>query len=72
MSWLDDDGDDDDLDYDEADIRVRPNPKANRPRTKRRPAHADAQTARVLGQGALTPEQGAALIADLAVPEVSA
>ena len=49
MSWLDDDGDDDDLDYDEADIRVRPNPKANRPRTKRRPAHADAQTARVLG-----------------------
>jgi energy-coupling factor transport system ATP-binding protein len=30
------------------------------------------QTARVLGQGALTPEQGAALIADLAVPEVPA
>jgi hypothetical protein len=30
------------------------------------------QTARVLGQGALTPEQGAALIADLAVPEVTA
>lgn len=48
MSWLDDDGDDD-LDYDEADIRVRPNPKANRPRTKRRPAHADARNARVLG-----------------------
>lgn len=49
MSWLDDDGDDDDLDFDEADIRVRPNPKANRPRTKRRPAHADARNARVLG-----------------------
>ncbi|MFJ6679943.1 ribosome small subunit-dependent GTPase A [Microbacterium sp. NPDC091382] len=48
MSWLSDD-DDDDLEFDEADIRVRPNPKANRPRTKRRPAHADAQTARVLG-----------------------
>lgn len=49
MSWLDDNDDDDDLDYDEVDIRVRPNPKANRPRTKRRPAHADAQIARVLG-----------------------
>jgi len=30
------------------------------------------QTARVLGAGALTPEQGAALITDLAVPEVPA
>ncbi|MDT3344650.1 MULTISPECIES: ribosome small subunit-dependent GTPase A [Microbacterium] len=48
MSWLNDD-DDDDLDFDEADIRMRPNPKANRPRTKRRPAHADARIARVLG-----------------------
>ena len=48
MSWLDD-VDDDEPEYDEADIRVRPNPKANRPRTKRRPAHADAQIARVLG-----------------------
>ncbi|MDT3330595.1 ribosome small subunit-dependent GTPase A [Microbacterium sp. KSW-18] len=48
MSWLTDD-DDDDLDFDEADIRMRPNPKANRPRTKRRPAHADARIARVLG-----------------------
>jgi len=50
MSWLS--GDDDDLDdygFDEADIRTRPNPKANRPRTKRRPAHADAEIARVLG-----------------------
>ena len=48
MSWLDQDDDDED-DFDEADIRMRPNPKANRPRTKRRPAHADAQIARVLG-----------------------
>lgn len=48
MSWLDVDDDEDD-DFDESDIRVRPNPKANRPRTKRRPAHADAVIARVLG-----------------------
>ncbi|WP_434812355.1 ribosome small subunit-dependent GTPase A [Microbacterium sp. bgisy189] len=47
MSWLDD-VDDDEPDY-EADVRVRPNPKANRPRTKRRPAHNDAEIARVLG-----------------------
>ncbi len=51
MSWL---NDDDDLegdfeDYDESSIRTRPNPKANRPRTKRRPAHEDAQIGRVLG-----------------------
>ena len=41
MSWLDDsdDLDDDFEDYDESSIRTRPNPKANRPRTKRRPAH---------------------------------
>lgn len=49
MSWWDDGDDDDDLDIDESDIRLRPNPKANRPRTKRRPAHADAEIARVLG-----------------------
>ena len=48
MSWLDADDDEDD-DFDESDVRVRPNPKANRPRTKRRPAHADAVIARVLG-----------------------
>ncbi len=48
MSWLDADDEDED-DFDESRIRVRPNPKANRPRTKRRPAHADAQIARVLG-----------------------
>ena len=49
MSWLDDLDDDDEPEFDEADVRVRPNPKANRPRTKRRPAHSDAETARVLG-----------------------
>lgn len=48
MSWLADDDEDDDA-YDESAVRIRPNPKANRPRTKRRPAHADAVTARVLG-----------------------
>lgn len=48
MSWLDD-AEDDEPEFDEADVRVRPNPKANRPRTKRRPAHADARIARVLG-----------------------
>ena len=49
MSWLDLDDDDDESDFDESSVRVRPNPKANRPRTKRRPAHADAHVARVLG-----------------------
>ena len=49
MSWMDDLDDDDEPEFDEADVRVRPNPKANRPRTKRRPAHADARIARVLG-----------------------
>ncbi|SDH45791.1 ribosome small subunit-dependent GTPase A [Microbacterium pygmaeum] len=48
MSWLDADDDDDD-DFDDIEVRSRPNPKANRPRTKRRPAHADAEIARVLG-----------------------
>jgi ribosome biogenesis GTPase len=49
VSWLDDSDDDDESEYDESAVRVRPNPKSNRPRTKRRPAHADAQIARVLG-----------------------
>ncbi|MGO1769101.1 MAG: ribosome small subunit-dependent GTPase A [Microbacterium sp.] len=49
MSWLGDVDDLDEPDYDESDVRVRPNPKANRPRTKRRPAHEDARIARVLG-----------------------
>ncbi|WP_417554170.1 ribosome small subunit-dependent GTPase A [Microbacterium sp.] len=50
MSWL---GDDDELEeyeeYDESSVRTRPNPKANRPRTKRRPAHEDAEIGRILG-----------------------
>jgi ribosome biogenesis GTPase len=49
VSWLEDLDDEDEPEFDEADVRVRPNPKANRPRTKRRPAHADAEIARVLG-----------------------
>ncbi|GAB3144983.1 ribosome small subunit-dependent GTPase A [Microbacterium neimengense] len=49
MSWLPPDDDEEDLAYDESAFRARPNPKANRPRTKRRPAHADARIARVLG-----------------------
>ena len=44
-----DDLEDDFEDYDESSIRTRPNPKANRPRTKRRPAHEDALIGRVLG-----------------------
>lgn len=48
MSWWDDVDDEDDL-YDESQVRVRPNPKANRPRTKRRPAHDDAVIGRILG-----------------------
>jgi ribosome biogenesis GTPase len=50
VSWL---GDDDELEeyeeYDESSVRTRPNPKANRPRTKRRPAHEDAEIGRILG-----------------------
>ncbi len=48
MSWLDT-GEDEDDGPDESDIRERPNPRGNRPRTKRRPAHADARTGLVLG-----------------------
>jgi ribosome biogenesis GTPase len=48
--WADNDEDsDDDARYDESTIRSRPNPKGNRPRTKVRPEHADAEYARVLG-----------------------
>lgn len=36
-------------DYDESRIGVRPNPKGNRPRTKDRPAHADAVIGMVTG-----------------------
>ncbi|MBK0420961.1 ribosome small subunit-dependent GTPase A [Leucobacter sp. CSA2] len=49
MSWLPID-DDEDVPYGEyADhqVRQRPNPKANRPRTKRRPDHANAVTGMV-------------------------
>ncbi|MEN2738007.1 ribosome small subunit-dependent GTPase A [Microbacterium sp. X-17] len=47
MSWFGSD-DDDEPEFDESDVRVRPNPKANRPRTKRRPAHDDAISGLVL------------------------
>ncbi|MET1053337.1 MAG: ribosome small subunit-dependent GTPase A [Mycetocola sp.] len=47
MSWWDT-GDDDEPEFDESSIRVRPNRKGNRPRTKTRPEHNDAVTARVL------------------------
>lgn len=46
--WADNEEDEYDL-YDESSIRSRPNPKGNRPRTKTRPGHADAEIARVLG-----------------------
>jgi len=48
MSWLTDVGDDAYEEYDESSIRVRPNPKANKPRTKQRPDHADSVTGRVI------------------------
>ena len=47
MSWWDT-GEDDEPEFDESSIRVRPNRKGNRPRTKTRPEHNDAETARVL------------------------
>ena len=49
MSWLGDDDLDELEEFDESRIRTRPNPKANRPRTKRRPAHVDAEVGRILG-----------------------
>ncbi|BDZ38722.1 ribosome small subunit-dependent GTPase A [Microbacterium suwonense] len=49
MSWLGEDDLDEFDEFDESSVRTRPNPKANRPRTKRRPAHEDAQIGRVLG-----------------------
>jgi ribosome biogenesis GTPase len=51
VSWLGDDGEEleEYEEYDESSVRTRPNPKANRPRTKRRPAHADAEIGRILG-----------------------
>lgn len=47
MSWWDT-GEEDEPEFDESSIRVRPNRKGNRPRTKTRPEHNDAETARVL------------------------
>ena len=49
MSWLTDDDDDegDYAEYDESAAKVRPNPKANKPRSKNRPEHADAISGRV-------------------------
>ncbi|TPW70625.1 ribosome small subunit-dependent GTPase A [Schumannella sp. 10F1B-5-1] len=49
MSWLPPDDEDDALDaWDDSSYRARPNPKANRPRTKRRPEHADSVVGRVV------------------------
>ncbi|MBC7589423.1 MAG: ribosome small subunit-dependent GTPase A [Salinibacterium sp.] len=48
MSWPNDDDDDGDYsEYDESSAKVRPNPKGNKPRSKNRPEHADAVSARV-------------------------
>lgn len=49
MSWftLDDDDDAPYSEYADHEVRQRPNPKANKPRTKRRPDHADAVTGMV-------------------------
>lgn len=48
MSWRSTDAYDAYGDWDEEAVRVRPNPKANRPRTKDRPSHDDAEDGRVL------------------------
>lgn len=48
MSWLSDDEDEGAWsEYDESDAKVRPNPKANKPRSKLRPEHANAVGGRV-------------------------
>ena len=51
MSWLYPDEDEDGPygEYADHQVRQRPNPKANRPRTKRRPEHADAVVGMVTG-----------------------
>lgn len=49
MSWLTPDDDEPYEQFDEQSVRTRPNPKANRPRTKRRPEHADSITGRIIG-----------------------
>ena len=48
MSWLPPDEDEPYDEYDESAVRSRPNPKANRPRSKQRPAHDDAVVGRVI------------------------
>lgn len=48
MSWLPPDDDEPYDEYDESAVRSRPNPKANRPRSKQRPAHDDAVVGRVI------------------------
>ena len=48
MSWLSELDDDAYGEYDESSAKVRPNPKANKPRSKQRPEHADSVTARVI------------------------
>ena len=48
MSWLPPDDDEPYEQYDESAVRYRPNPKANRPRSKQRPAHTDAEVGRVV------------------------
>jgi len=48
MSWLPPDDDEPYDEYDESAVRHRPNPKANRPRSKHRPAHDDAVVGRVI------------------------
>ncbi len=47
MSWLTDDDDEAYSEYDESSAKVRPNPKANKPRSKNRPDHADSVVGRV-------------------------
>jgi ribosome biogenesis GTPase / thiamine phosphate phosphatase len=47
MSWLTEDEPEAYDEYDESSARVRPNPKANKPRTKTRPGHADSVVGRV-------------------------
>lgn len=49
MSWLSNTDDEPYAQYADHVVRQRPNPKANRPRTKRRPAHDDSTTAMVIG-----------------------
>lgn len=47
MSWLTEDEPEAYDEYDESSVRVRPNPKGNKPRSKTRPEHKDAQVGRV-------------------------